>query len=104
MDKKRKRWVFRLDLFDGGAAGGGAGTGADGGTASGTGVMGSVAANQAQGVEVSGGQDAAAVNPEQDRSKAFEDLIKGEYKDQYDKRVQDTIKRRLRSTQAQVDA
>ena len=66
--------------------------------------MGSVAANQAQGVEVSGGQDAAAVNPEQDRSKAFEDLIKGEYKDQYDKRVQDTIKRRLRSTQAQVDA
>lgn len=104
MDKKRKRWVFRLDLFDGGAAGGGAGTGADGGTASGTGVTGSVAANQAQGVEVSGGQDAAAVTPEQDRSKAFEDLIKGEYKDQYDKRVQDTIKRRLRSTQAQVDA
>lgn len=104
MDKKRKRWVFRLDLFDGGAAGGGAGTGADGGTASGTGVTGSVAANQAQGVEVSGGQDAAAVNPEQDRAKAFEDLIKGEYKDQYDKRVQDTIKRRLRSTQAQVDA
>lgn len=35
-------------------------------------------------------QDAAA-----QRAKAFEDLIKGEYKDLYDARVQDTVRRRL---------
>ncbi len=36
------------------------------------------------------GQDAAAK-----RAKAFEDLIKGEYKDLYDARVQQTLRRRL---------
>lgn len=34
-----------------------------------------------------------------DRSAAFEKLIRGEYKDLYDAKVQDTIKRRLRGTQ-----
>ncbi len=38
-----------------------------------------------------------------DRNAAFEALIKGEYKDLYDAKVQDTVKRRLKSTQETVD-
>ena len=34
-----------------------------------------------------------------DRNAAFEKLIKGEYKDLYDAKVQDTVKRRLKGTQ-----
>ena len=34
-----------------------------------------------------------------DRNAEFEKLIKGDYKDQYDQKVQDTVKRRLKSTQ-----
>ena len=44
----------------------------------------------------------AAPQPQEvppDRSAAFEKLIKGEYKDLYDAKVQDTVKRRLRGTQ-----
>lgn len=38
-----------------------------------------------------------------DRNAAFEALIKGEYKDLYDAKVQDTVKRRLKGTQDTVD-
>lgn len=38
-----------------------------------------------------------------DRNAEFEKLIKGEYKDLYDAKVQDTVKRRLRGTQDTVD-
>nr|DAH69931.1 MAG TPA: hypothetical protein [Caudoviricetes sp.] len=36
---------------------------------------------------------------EPDREKAFEDLIKGEYKDLYDRRVRETLQKRLKGTQ-----
>ena len=39
-------------------------------------------------------------NGADDRSARFEELIKGEYKDLYDQRVQDTIRRRLRGSEA----
>ena len=38
-----------------------------------------------------------------DRNAAFEKLIKGEYKDLYDAKVQDTVKRRLKGTQETAD-
>lgn len=38
-----------------------------------------------------------------DRTKEFEKLIKGEYKDLYDQRVQDTIQKRLKGTKETVD-
>lgn len=38
-----------------------------------------------------------------DRSAEFEKLIKGEYKDLYDARIQDTIQKRLKSTKETVD-
>lgn len=44
----------------------------------------------------------AAAQPQEappDRNAAFEKLIKGEYKDLYDAKVQDTVKRRLKGTQ-----
>ena len=38
-----------------------------------------------------------------DRNAEFEKLIKGEYKDLYDARVQDTVQKRLKGTKATVD-
>lgn len=38
-----------------------------------------------------------------DRSAKFEELIKGEYKDLYDAKMQDTIQKRLKSTKETVD-
>ena len=38
-----------------------------------------------------------------DRNAEFERLIRGEYKDQYNQRVQDTIQKRLKGTQETVD-
>ena len=43
---------------------------------------------------------AAGVQP--DRDQAFEALIKGEFKDQYDARVRDTVQKRLRSQKEQT--
>jgi vacuolar-type H+-ATPase subunit I/STV1 len=41
--------------------------------------------------------------PTEDRNAKFEALIKGEYKDLYDARMQDTIQKRLKSTKETVD-
>ncbi len=105
-----------LQLFaeGGGAAGGGAG---DGGT--GSGVTGAAAVPQAKGVKAGPLADvkygiqeerapAAEVQTEQttekpDRNAEFEKLIRGEYKDLYDARVQDTVQKRLRSTKETVE-
>ena len=48
---------------------------------------------------------AAEVNPTptEDRNAKFEALIKGEYKDLYDARVQDTVQKRLKSSKETVD-
>lgn len=97
-----------LQLFAEGAAGGG--TGAEGAT----GVTGVAAAPQTgakdsladvqYGIQQSA--PAAEVQKEAaqpDRNAEFEKLIRGEYKDQYNQRVQDTIQKRLKGTQETVD-
>ena len=42
-------------------------------------------------------------NPTEDRNAKFEALIKGEYKDLYDARVQDTVQKRLKSSKETVE-
>lgn len=103
-----------LQLFADGGAGAAGGTGAEGAT----GVTATAAVPQTKGVKsnplanvVYGKQDdaaqaadvqqkAAGADPVQapDRSAEFEKLIKGEYKDLYDQRVQDTIQKRLKGS------
>ena len=100
--------MLSLQLFAEGAG--------DGGTAEGQGVTAGVASQQ-KGVsnplaDVKYGiqEEAAPVaevqnNPTAvvDRNAEFERLIKGEYKDLYDARVQDTIQKRLKSSKETVD-
>ena len=107
-----------LQLFADGGAGAAGGTGAEGAT----GVTATAAVPQTKGVKsnplanvVYGKQDdgaqaadvqeAAATDPVQtpDRNAEFEKLIKGEYKDLYDQRVQDTIQKRLKGSKETVD-
>ena len=114
---------FNLQLFaeGGGTAGAGAGEGGTG-TDGSTGVKASVPGLQTKGVknplaDVKYGiqddvQNANAQNSKTDdggniekpdRNAEFEKLIKGEYKDLYDARVQDTIQKRLKSSKETVD-
>lgn len=95
------------------------GTGGDGGTgtAGATGVSATAAVSQPKGVkanplaDVKYGVQAEATtpaaevveNPTEDRNAKFEALIKGEYKDLYDQRMQDTVQKRLKSTKETVD-
>ena len=92
--------------------------GADGGTGAGeTGAGSAAPAQPQQGVKnplasIKYGKqetEAPAAGEQQqtdeaaDRSAQFEALIKGEYKDLYDRRVQDTIQRRLRANEETVN-
>lgn len=95
------------------------GTGGDGGTgtAGATGVSATAAVSQPKGVKANpladvkyGIQEEATTpaaevveNPTEDRNAKFEALIKGEYKDLYDQRMQDTVQKRLKSTKETVD-
>jgi hypothetical protein len=118
---------LNLQLFAEGAGGtgtagtGGVGTGAEGAT----GVTATNAVSQTKkGVKsnpladvVYGKQEEAAQTadvqngtttetetvPQVDRNAEFEKLIKGEYKDLYDARMQDTIQKRLKGTKETVD-
>ena len=102
--------MLSLQLF---AEGAGAG---DGGTAQGQGATAGVASQQKGAnnplADVKYGiqEDAASVagvqnNPTAvaDRNAEFERLIKGEYKDLYDAKMQDTIQKRLKSSKETVD-
>ena len=103
--------MLSLQLF---AEGAGAG---DGGTAQGQGVTAGDAAQQTKGVsnplaDVKYGiqeETAPAAEVQEtttavvDRNAEFEKLIKGEYKDLYDARMQDTIQKRLRGSKETVD-
>ena len=101
-----------LQLFAEG--GGDGGTGAEGAT----GATATAAVSQTKGVknnplaEVKYGiqpkeetAPAAEVieTPTEDRNAKFEALIKGEYKDLYDQRMQDTVQKRLKSSKETVD-
>lgn len=107
--------MLNLQLFaeGGGAAGAGAG---DGGTAQGSGVTAPAAGVQPKGVknplaDVKYGKQAEAPAAEvpvaetttPDRNAQFEAMIKGEFKDLYDARVQDTIQKRLKGQKETVD-
>lgn len=107
--------MLSLQLFADGGAGAGAG---DGGTAEGQGVTAAAALPQNKGVKSNpladvkygiqeDGTPAAEVKTDTvakpDRNAEFEKLIKGEYKDLYDAKVQDTIQKRLKSTKETVD-
>lgn len=106
--------MLSLQIF---AEGTSAGAG-DGGTAQGQGVTEAAALPQMKGAKsnplasvkygIQGERvPAAEVQTETvaqpDRNAAFEKLIKGEYKDLYDARVQDTIQKRLKGTKETVD-
>ena len=103
--------LFNPQLFAEGAGGDG-GTGAEGAT----GATVTAAVSQNKGVknplaDVKYGKQAEEASPSpevnvtttEDRNAKFEELIKGEFKDLYDARVQDTIQKRLKSTKETVD-
>ena len=102
---------LNLQLFAEGAGGDG-GTGSEGAT----GATVTAAVSQNKGVknplaDVKYGIQAEETSPvpevskptTEDRNAKFEELIKGEYKDLYDARIQDTIQKRLKSTKETVD-
>ena len=102
--------LLNPQLFAEGAGGDG-GTGAEGAT----GATATAAVSQNKGVKNPladvkyGIQEEATPVPEvskpttEDRNAKFEELIKGEYKDLYDARVQDTVQKRLKSSKETVD-
>ena len=103
--------LFNPQLFAEGAGGDG-GTGAEGAT----GATVTAAVSQNKGAknplaDVKYGIQAEETSPvpevsiptTEDRNAKFEELIKGEYKDLYDARVQDTVQKRLKSTKETVD-
>ena len=101
--------ILDLQLFGEGTGGGDGGTGAEGAQ----GVSATAAVSQKKGAsnplanvvygkqeEVATESPAAEVNPTptEDRNARFEALIKGEFKDLYDARMQDTIQKRLKGS------
>lgn len=122
-------FTLDLQLFADGAAGtGAAGTGAAGDAGADTGAEGAKSvtegnalpqkkgvknnplANVKYGIQDDVAQDTAVQTttdadpkPVIDRNAEFEKLIRGEYKDLYDARMQDTIQRRLKGTKETVD-
>lgn len=95
MDKKYLfPMTLDLQLFAEGAGSGVGGTGSEGAT----GATGTAAVSQTSITDADG---TTATNI--DREAEFEKLIKGEYKDLYDKRMQDTIKNRLKSQKDTVE-
>ena len=105
---------LNLQLFAEGGAGGDGGTGADGAT----GATAAAAVPQTKGAKSNpladvkyGIQEEKATPPvaeveqiaTEDREAKFNELIKGEYKDLYDARMQDTIQKRLKGTKETVE-
>ncbi len=85
-----------------------------GATGGATGVTGSVTGSQSTGVdsdsnstqygtEGNGAVQNPAVQNEQDISARFEEMIKGEFKDIYNQRVQDTVQKRLKNSKETVE-
>ena len=116
MDKHIFFRKLNLQLFADGAGGGEGGTGAVGAT----GETATAAVSQRSGAKnplanVVYGKQATHAAEEttpaaevktpttEDRHAKFEELIKGEYKDLYDARVQDTIQKRLKSSKDTVE-
>ena len=104
-------YALNLQLFaEGGGDGGTGAAGTTGDNASAAGMQNkggksNPLANVQYGVLDSGNESPAAKVTEttDDRNAKFEALIKGEYKDLYDQRMQDTIQKRLKGTKETVD-
>lgn len=113
--------ILNLQLFaEGAGASGGAGAGEGGTEASGaTGVSATAAVSQTKGVKsnplanIKYGTQPEETSPvaevdtqtptAEDRKAKFDELIKGEYKDLFDARMQDTVQRRLKGQKDVVD-
>ena len=105
--------VLNLQLFAEGAGGGDGGTGSEGAT----GATATAAVSQTKGAKnplanvkygIQPTEEASPVaevkeTATEDRNAKFEALIKGEYKDLYDARMQDTIQKRLKGQKETVD-
>lgn len=92
------RWLD-LQLFaegDGGTAADNSGAAADSADLSGV-----VYGKQAEAAPAAGVQEAQ--QPERDLGKEFEQLIKGEFREAYNKRVQDTVQKRLKGPSADAE-
>ena len=118
MDKYKYFRKFNLQLFADGAGGGDGGTT---GTVGATGENATAAVSQRTGAKnnplanVVYGKQATPIAEEttpaaevqtpttEDRTAKFEELIKGEFKDLYDARVQDTIQKRLKASKDIVE-
>ena len=120
MTKQSYFQQLNLQLFAEGAGAGGVGTGAEGATGvteanavpqTKKGVKSNPLANvvygkqevSAQTADVQTNTTVAESVETPDRNAEFEKLIKGEYKDLYDQRMQDTIQKRLKGTKETVD-
>lgn len=116
MSNKTFHTLFDLQLFADGGAGGDGGTGANGTTGVTAGVSDLQAkadaknplSNVKYGIQDDGGEASQPATdetetPKVDRNAEFEKLIKGEYKDLYDARMQDTIQKRLKGTKETVE-
>ena len=94
---------FYIQLF---AEGGGTGEGGAGPTDAAPAQPQSTGAKDTPVSEIHYGKQesapAAVEQPAQDRSAAFESLIKGEYKGEYEARIKDTISKRLKGTEETV--
>lgn len=106
---KRLFMELNLRIFDGGAAGGagagdGAGTGDGGGAPAGAEVpVKDIKYGKQQTTEIpahKGPETQVTSNTADERRAAFEQLIKGEYKDLYDERVQQNISSRFKQQKA----
>ena len=104
--------ILNLQLFAEGAGGGDGGTGSEGTT--GATVTAAVSQNKGAknpladvkyGIQDEGASPSPEVSKPttEDRNAKFEELIKGEYKDLYDARIQDTIQKRLRGSKETIE-
>lgn len=115
MSDKNLIRALNLQLFADGGAGGEGGTGADGSSAeagmpatSANGVKNPLASvvygkQEAQSAAVQTETQTAEVAAERDLNAEFEALIKGDFKEQYNARVQDTVQKRLKGSKETVD-
>ena len=105
--------ILNLQLFGEGAGGGDGGTGAEGATgATATAAVSQKGAkNPLANVKYGIQEEASTESPSpevkqtatEDRNARFEALIKGEFKDLYDAKMQDTIQKRLKGSKETVD-
>ena len=105
--------ILNLQLFAEGAGGGDGGTGAEGATgATATAAVSQKGAkNPLANVKYGIQEEASTESPSpevkqtatEDRNARFEALIKGEFKDLYDAKMQDTIQKRLKGSKETVD-